>query len=334
MVGEHIVVRGEMGIVMPIKFWRTTLVHHPYAGRLRIITQHACEQVCDDLAGFEQFCIQLFPHLTGIAYITSNIPLRAGLGSSAALCVCIARLIRRLGSSESCSGASEFDVFQNAKLLEGYFHGTSSGIDVVGATAASAKLYASHPLKIRGIGDALDNRFIRHLSKLAHDEQMQGSYEVQNVQRTKIREDFESVATCASRSVVEFEKRSIDRYRLAISFAGYKEPTSSVRGRMQNYSEGARLMHKAVLDARYFYGMDHDFSSKLAHKGCGRRRIKYLIRAMNKGRDAFNAWQLVDDRMVRHMHWLDEMGALACKPTGAGLGGYCISLWPSSRPLA
>lgn len=41
----------------------------------------------------------------------------------------------------------------------------------------------------------------------------------------------------------------------------------------------------------------------------------------------FERWGLINTTLQNHMHLLTSAGALACKPTGAGNGGYVLSLW-------
>jgi mevalonate kinase len=61
---------------------------------------------------------QISGHIT----LKSDIPLQAGLGSSAAICVNIANLFGHCGLCE--------DVSQLARRLEDKFHGKSSGLDI------------------------------------------------------------------------------------------------------------------------------------------------------------------------------------------------------------
>jgi mevalonate kinase len=66
-------------------------------------------------------------------FIRSEIPLGSGLGSSAALCVALARM------AQPNSGPDE--IFAAAFFAEGIFHGRSSGADPAGVTAESPILY-------------------------------------------------------------------------------------------------------------------------------------------------------------------------------------------------
>lgn len=69
--------------------------------------------------------------LTGRFEVENGIPIGAGLGASAALCVAISRWIQSQG------WASEEELYDLARGLEDLFHGESSGVDV--AVALSGK---------------------------------------------------------------------------------------------------------------------------------------------------------------------------------------------------
>lgn len=46
----------------------------------------------------------------------------------------------------------------------------------------------------------------------------------------------------------------------------------------------------------------------------------------------FEEWGLITPKLSEHMHTLQELGAIAVKPTGAGIGGYVLSLWQKNPP--
>lgn len=82
--------------------------------------------------------------------LTSSIPQASGLGSSAALCVCLAK---HLGAHGVIT-----DVFQSARLLEDAFHGKSSGVDVAGVMSDGLIRYRMHERPV-----ALDVSWRPHL---------------------------------------------------------------------------------------------------------------------------------------------------------------------------
>lgn len=61
------------------------------------------------------------------------------------------------------------------------------------------------------------------------------------------------------------------------------------------------------------------------------------ISHLNKAQSCFESWDLVPAPVEQHMQKLKNAGALACKLTGSGSGGYVLSLWnekPTSPELA
>lgn len=60
------------------------------------------------------------------------------------------------------------------------------------------------------------------------------------------------------------------------------------------------------------------------------------IEHLNMAQSCFESWDLVPSAVQSHMQQLKKAGALACKLTGSGSGGYVLSLWnekPTSPEL-
>lgn len=55
-----------------------------------------------------------------------------------------------------------------------------------------------------------------------------------------------------------------------------------------------------------------------------------LIKAINQAKICFNRWGLADGKVASHIQQLTDAGAIACKPTGSGNGGYVLSLWTTA----
>jgi mevalonate kinase len=71
-------------------------------------------------------------------------------------------------------------------------------------------------------------------------------------------------------------------------------------------------------------------SAKLAEKALSESEpvgLDLLTSAILKAHQSFSQWGLLDNEVNNHIQQLTEAGALACKPTGAGDGGYILSLW-------
>lgn len=56
-------------------------------------------------------------------------------------------------------------------------------------------------------------------------------------------------------------------------------------------------------------------------------RTNELVKAIDLAYQCFQDWQLTDDALNTHISQLKKAGAIACKPTGSGSGGYVLSLW-------
>ena len=70
-------------------------------------------------------------------------------------------------------------------------------------------------------------------------------------------------------------------------------------------------------------------AAELAIKAWRQENISMLSTAMTMAESCFLSWNLVTQEMADKTRQLKDMGALACKPSGAGGGGCILSLWPS-----
>lgn len=127
LTGEHSVIRGGKAIALPLKSRKLSLQYGDDIQTSKTDLQSHLDSTLSLAAkkiGFK---------LNEIVRVESNIPSRAGLGSSAALSVAITRYLATKHSFK----AEEFFPF--ALELENIFHGTSSGIDI-------AAVLAEHPV--------------------------------------------------------------------------------------------------------------------------------------------------------------------------------------------
>lgn len=114
LLGEHSVVRGHPALVFPLQSRHLELTlsseTNAFSEPLRRTLDRALEML-----GWKK-------NLPAVK-VESTIPMRAGLGSSAALSVAVVRFLQSQGAPIS-------DAFSFALELENLFHGRSSGIDV------------------------------------------------------------------------------------------------------------------------------------------------------------------------------------------------------------
>ncbi len=122
LAGEHTVLRGGMSVALPYPELGLRLTFEPReSGGLQIEPS----SIEPTLRRLLQSLQQLQPaQPQGRLKIESSIPVGAGLGSSAALCVALTRWF--LDPWE----ASSQEICAKATHLEDFFHGTSSGMDV------------------------------------------------------------------------------------------------------------------------------------------------------------------------------------------------------------
>lgn len=124
LTGEHSVLRGKTAIAFPLSRYKLKLTYreqesfsitpNPFQSQIRKLMARALEYL--------KIPENAFPN--GEVEIESGIPIGAGLGSSAALCAAIARLVLWKTKSDLSLWVSL------ATHLEDFFHGKSSGMDV------------------------------------------------------------------------------------------------------------------------------------------------------------------------------------------------------------
>jgi mevalonate kinase len=129
LAGEHAVIRGIPALVFPARSsamtfsWAATpeTLQVNFAGsngaELSIIFWGVLENALQKIE-------RARTDLRGRLQVTSDIPLGAGLGGSAALCVGIGRWFQNSGFIKAS------DVYEFSRQLENLFHGESSGVDI------------------------------------------------------------------------------------------------------------------------------------------------------------------------------------------------------------
>jgi len=136
LAGEHAVLRGVPALVLPVKQFSMKFNYD----------QKSSEPLCTQFAGPSGSELQLIfwaliesallrlgrsrADLSGNLSVESSLPLGAGLGASAALCVGISRIFNYLGWLE------EKNIYEFSRQMENVFHGESSGVDIAIAMEA------------------------------------------------------------------------------------------------------------------------------------------------------------------------------------------------------
>lgn len=136
LAGEHAVLRGQSALVFPIDAKKLTLVYNA-----------APKGLSADFEGLHGEALHLLfwsvlehglrlldralNQIHGFFKLSNAIPIGVGMGASAALCVAVTRWFVNQGWLEAG------EEFSFAKALEDLFHGKSSGLDIIGVSAAS-----------------------------------------------------------------------------------------------------------------------------------------------------------------------------------------------------
>lgn len=152
LTGEHAVLRGAPALVFPLKSrvleltWRSqaTALSTQFAGEhgkeLQLLVWGVLEKACE---------LKNLPlgSLQGTLHLNNSIPVGAGMGASAALCVAITRWMNFL------KHVSEEEMFEFARTLENLFHGESSGVDIAVSLSGEGLHYERNgerrPLKMQ-----------------------------------------------------------------------------------------------------------------------------------------------------------------------------------------
>ena len=150
LAGEHAVLRGATAIALPHPDAFLTLRFQAGGGEFTV-SPGSAKAVLNDLLHSVRDKWEnqdkSFPWPKGSLSLESSIPLGAGLGSSAALCVAVTRWLAPV------LNLKENDFFEFARSLEHQFHGQSSGMDIAVALARQPIAYGvekgAHSLVLR-----------------------------------------------------------------------------------------------------------------------------------------------------------------------------------------
>ncbi len=116
---------------------------------------------------------------------------------------------------------------------------------------------------------------------------------------------------------------------LFLSFSGVRGMTSDCVAKVKRLAQA-----QPDLAAKIDLKMAESVAlAEMALASTDSMRDEQLTRAIQMGGECFVNWGLCQGDLGFHMSRLNELGALAVKPTGSGGGGYVLSLWenpPSS----
>ncbi len=138
LAGEHAVIRGGCAVALPCP---QKMLHLEFVdcekNSVYVEPAPLQEMIPELITEFEKLSqTQVGASLKGLLKIESSIPVGAGQGSSAALCVAVVKWL----NTKLKIQIAEKDLVRIATRMEDQFHGTSSGMDV-------ATCFAGEPIE-------------------------------------------------------------------------------------------------------------------------------------------------------------------------------------------
>lgn len=270
LTGEHSVLRGAKALLLPLRKDESVWYYEnlntewqvKYSGRF-------FREVELVFPGLMQIALATIgkkqSDLFGKLDLTHHIRIGVGLGTSAIMCVGIAKLF------VSMHWLKKSEVFHFAKSLENHFHGQSSGADIAVVSEARPIIFENENII------PLEMNWKPHLRISYTHERMTTREAVERVS---------SVIEKESQRMSELDERMKQASDLAIQSLKEKDSESG---------------------------------------------LENLKIAISKACECFYSWGLVTETMKTQMKALYKKGALACKPTGSGAGGYILSLWDKDQ---
>lgn len=132
LAGEHSVLRGGKALAFTHNnyFLNIEYVSSDAANKFSVVPDEASSDIYNLIRSVEKkIKKEIISNLNGTLKITNTIPIGAGFGSSAALCVAAAKLLVELNFLK------QEEYLEIATQMENIFHGKSSGMDVAAVSA-------------------------------------------------------------------------------------------------------------------------------------------------------------------------------------------------------
>lgn len=354
LTGEHAVIRGGSAIAFPLLDKTMKLVYTKNDERLHIFLQHFNKEMevldpffLEELKiNFENFIKYIentlnIKKINGNFNVVSNIPIKAGLGSSAALCLCMAEFLYEHFYNEVIGFFKKFEEDENSeKNAKEKTEKNQKNLHIKSDQNDDTKNYKSE-----------------------YEKESQGSYcekEYNHYEREENNTDFTNVSSkCLMifklsntfENFFHFKSSGLD-----IATIFQKEPTifyskNDWKTLEMNWKPNLLLTYveceKASCEAiKSVYNLINQnpktstriddlmkLSAYLAKMAFKKVDFGLLKESILLGYEAFNEWELITAQMENHIKMLYENGACAGKPVGSGGGGYIVSLWEKKEQM-
>lgn len=121
----------------------------------------------------------------------------------------------------------------------------------------------------------------------------------------------------------------VDLPELYLSHSGVRGVTKDCVSKVKNLFEtNSQLAKELDLKMAESVGL----FKKILSSADSQTNFRDWIRAIEISQKCFSSWGLIPAEAQKHIDFLKTNGAVACKMTGSGGGGYVLSLWKASPP--
>lgn len=138
-----------------------------------------------------------------------------------------------------------------------------------------------------------------------------------------------------TKKIAHFQKnspaREIDiqwRPQFYLSYSGRMKNTAAVIAKVTELAQNDPILAKQI-DQEMLRSVELIENALQKNSADG---FQSLASGINTAKHCFEQWGLITPELQEHMDKVLSLGAVAIKPTGAGAGGYVLSLWDKTPP--